>query len=161
MRLGKRSCHNSPLQQRPNHQTSYGSFRPAKRPKMHSVLSVQLVMNQCQVALFEIDQTSMLRTWRGRPKRICAPPAIWTLLEASTRRRAVTLMSEGMDIDSPQQMQIESPSQTLDEQREQIKGLEQSNRDLSDRLCSLEGSAQSEIEALNKQITELKEIVHK
>ena len=57
-------------------------------------------------------------------------------------------------------MHIESQSHILDEQREQIQGLEQTNRVLSERLQSHEESAQSKIEALNKKITELKEIVH-
>ena len=68
--------------------------------------------------------------------------------------------SEGMDIDSEQQLHIESQSQALNKQREQIEGLEQGNRDLSDRLRSLGRSADSEIEALKKRITELTEIVH-
>ena len=68
--------------------------------------------------------------------------------------------SEGMDIDSPQQMQLERQSETLAEQREQISGLEQSKKALSERLQHLDESAHLKIEALNKEITQLKEIIH-
>ena len=68
--------------------------------------------------------------------------------------------SEGMDIDSPQQMQLERQSETFAEQREQISGLEQSKKSLSERLQHLDESAHLKIEALNKEITQLKEIIH-
>ena len=66
--------------------------------------------------------------------------------------------SEGMDLDSPEQMQLETQRRMLEEQREQIRGLEQSKNDLTERVQRLEGSSQSEIEGLKKEITKLKDI---
>ena len=68
--------------------------------------------------------------------------------------------SEGMDVDSPLQMQIEIQSQTLAEQGQKMSHLEDSNRVLNERLHSVEGRAHSQIEALERDINQLKEINH-
>ena len=82
--------------------------------------------------------------------------------------------SEGMDVDSPLQLLVESHKQKLDDQQQEIKGLEESNRVLRRRLQSSidknedhemsDVSAtgwreQSENEAREREIKELRETV--
>ena len=82
--------------------------------------------------------------------------------------------SEGMDVDSPLQLLVESQKQALDEQQQAIKGLEESNKVLRHRLqSSLDKNEdhemsdvsttgwreQSETEAMEKKIKELEETV--
>ena len=108
----------------------------------------------------------------------CSKPRIHESMESETMTPPPSGLapaaSEGMDIDSPLQLLVESQKQGLDDQRQKIKGLEDSNRVLRRRLqsCTEKNEdhdmsdvsttgwrEQSKIEAMEREIKQLRETV--
>lgn len=143
----------------------------ARESNLYTSLSrAQAERDEFQVSSKSLDQKlKELETMHGKCPRPRTPEAIAPRLSG-----LAPATSEGMDIDSPLQMLVESQKQGLDRQQQEIKRLEESNRvlhqrmqssidknedhDMSD-LSTTGWREQAEIEALKREIKELRETV--
>ena len=140
-----------------------------------SLSKAQAERNESQASFRSMEQK--LKEWETIHGK-CSKPSIHESRESETMAPTPSGLapaaSEGMDIDSPLQLLVESQKQGLDDQRQKIKGLEDSNRVLRRRLQScIEKNEdhdmsdvsttgwreRSEIEAREREIKQLRETV--